>query len=121
LLTARNGPAELENLPARLASRLAGGLVVGLELLGPKSRRRFLAKRAAARGLTIRPDALSWLARHTLGSGRQLLAALERLRALTAKTGSPPDAALVRAEFGAEGAAGRPTAERITQQVGRLF
>jgi len=45
LLTASHGPAEWRTCPARLANRLTGGLVVGLEAAGPKSRRRFLAKR----------------------------------------------------------------------------
>ncbi len=37
VFTAAVGPAQLE-LPARLTSRLAGGLIVGLEPLGPASR-----------------------------------------------------------------------------------
>src|SRR5262249_50896890 len=84
LLTASQGPAELANLPPRLMSRLSGGLVVGLQSLGIGSRHRFLKKRAVARGMALDDNALDWLARHTRGSGRQLLAALEQARLLSA-------------------------------------
>src|SRR5262249_24094792 len=44
LVTAKRGPAELAEIPGRLASRLAGGLVVGLEPFGRKGRAIFLSK-----------------------------------------------------------------------------
>ena len=119
LLTAGPGPAELPGLPARLASRLAGGLVVGLEPLGEASRREFLAQSARVRRLSVRPEVLDWLARHTPGSGRQLGAALNRLQTLTTKLPALPDVAAVRAHFEADAEQTRPTLERITDAGGR--
>ncbi|MFL5340723.1 MAG: helix-turn-helix domain-containing protein [Gemmataceae bacterium] len=103
LITASLGPAELD-LPARLTSRLAGGLVVGLELLGRSSRRRLLVALARQRKLTVSAAVLDELAGQTPGSGRQLLAALVR-----AAAGGPAEAMPA------------VTLERITQQVSRHF
>lgn len=121
LLTASRGPAELENLSARLASRLSGGLIVGLRPLGLASRRRFLKQRAAARHVALRPDVLDWLARQTPGSGRQLLAALEQVRALAATLPAPPEVAAVRAYLEGQLAGRRLTVEGITERVGFAF
>jgi len=53
VLTSGIGPAELTELPGRLTSRLAAGLVVRLEPLGPASRRTFLTEAARVRGLAL--------------------------------------------------------------------
>jgi chromosomal replication initiator protein len=119
LLTAGRSPAELENLPPRLVSRTTGGLTVELEALGVNSRLRFLKKRAAACGLIAGDGVLRRLARHTPGSGRQLLAALDQLQRLGAMLPAPPDAAAVRAHFREAAMMTRPTLERILRQVGR--
>ena len=117
LVTASHGPAEMTALPARLANRLTGGLIVGLELLGRASRRHLLEVVAKQRRLTLRDDVRNWLAEQTPGSGRQLLAALNQLAAL----GNGVPLETVVAAFRTEGKASRPTLERITQQVSKLF
>ncbi len=65
--TASAGPAQLTHLPGRLTSRLAQGLVVGLELLSPVSRREYLRQQVGGSSLPI-AQVLDWLAQHTPGS-----------------------------------------------------
>jgi len=117
LLTASKGPADLVQLPARLASRLVGGLVVGIAAPDLAGRRRLLAGMADAKGIALTAEALDWLARHTPGSGRQLQGALQRLRGLPL----PPDAETVQALFEAEGRGEPLTLELILRLVGRHF
>src|SRR5205085_1330211 len=76
VFTATAGPAELGHLPARLTSRLAGGVVVGLRPLSPVSRLAFLRGRAERRQLAVAAPVLAWLAEHVPGSARQLDGAL---------------------------------------------
>jgi chromosomal replication initiator protein len=121
VFTATAGPALLAHLPARLASRLAGGLVVGLATLAPQSRLAFLQERARQRGLDVEGEALAWLAEHLPGSARPLDGALARLETLARLGGRPPSVDEVAGAFSAEAEAGRPTVERIAQRVSRYF
>jgi chromosomal replication initiator protein len=121
LVTASQSPAGLTNLPTRIISRLIGGLVVGLDPLAAASRRRFLERLAAWRRFSLRVDALASLAAHTPGSGRQLIAALNRLQNLRQSQPTSPDAAAVELLLQAEAVIQQPTIERITQQVGELY
>jgi len=116
LITASCGPAHL-HLPGRLNNRLAGGLVVGLEALGRQSRRRFLARELKRRRMPFEAATVKWLADRTPGSGRQLLAAANRLQALSARATLP----VVQDAFRAEATAGAPTLEGITQRVSLMF
>lgn len=119
--TALTGPAQLGHLPARVASRLGSGLVVGLAALSPDSRRIFLQACANQRGLNVSADALAWLAEHLTGSVRQLEGAIARLAELTRLYGQVLDVETLAEHFGVEAATNRPTVERIAQRVGRYF
>jgi chromosomal replication initiator protein len=119
--TAGTGPARLAHLPARLTSRLASGLVVGLGPLAPASRFAFLQDRAQRRQLAVGRDVLLWLAEHCGGSARQLEGALVRVETLVRLTDRLPDLATVAAHFQGESDAARPTVERIAERVGRYF
>ncbi len=121
VFTALAGPRHLDNLPGRLASRLVGGLVVGLEPLAAPGRRALLEQRAQQRQLAVRPEVLDWLAEHLTGGGRQLEGAVAHLEALTRLHHRPPDLELVRESFREQVEAGRPTVERIVQRVGGYF
>lgn len=80
VVTANTGPAGLTNLPRRLTSRLAGGLVIQLEPLAVASRRAILAEAATAKGVRLTDDALDWLAEQTSGGGvRAALGLLQNL------------------------------------------
>jgi chromosomal replication initiator protein len=120
LLTALVGPGHLE-LPARLTSRLAGGLVVGLEALQAPSRLALLSDLAARRPLSLTPEVLAWLAEHLTGGGRQLEGALHRLQTVSRLHGDRLDVATVAALFREQAEAARPTVEAVAEQVGRHF
>ena len=121
VFTAAVGPALLERLPARLTSRLASGLIVGMEAWSPTSRLLFLQDRVARRGMKVEPGVLEWLADHVSGSGRQLDGAVGRLEALTRLHGRPPEVEVVAELFRTDAESRRATVERIAQGVGRYF
>lgn len=118
VLTGCRGPQAL-GLPARLASRLAGGLVVALESFGKASRLALLENRAR-RQLAVGQEVLAWLAEH-LTSARQIEGTLASLEALARLSGRVPDVELVAAHFREQAEAARPTVERIVQRVGDHF
>jgi chromosomal replication initiator protein len=121
VFTASRGTAQLTHLGARLTSRLAGGLVAGLEPFGPASRLLFLQDRARRRGLAVDAPALGWLSEHVGPSARQLDGALKRLQAVGRLQQRPPDMAAMAELFRDEAQAGRPSVQRIIERVGRYF
>lgn len=120
LMTAGKGPAELK-LPARLLSRLSAGLVIGLESLGHASRRELLGNLARLHKISVRDDALDWLAGNLPGSGRQLQAAATRLRELANGSPEPIGQAAVQAAFRPETDLQTPTLEKIVRLIGMRF
>ena len=118
VLTASVGPCELA-LPARLCSRLASGLVVGLEPLAMASRLALLEDKARRRQLTVGREILAWLAEHLTGGGRSLDGALVKLEVLSRSQSL--ELAAVKRHFEDQAEAGRPTLERIVQRVGGHF
>ncbi len=121
VVTAAQGPGQLTHLPARLTSRLACGLVVGLEPLSPLSRRQYLSERSRQRGLSVPLEVIGWLADHVGSSARQLEGALNRLQTLTLLEGQPQSIATLAEQFCPDVTAARPSVERIIERVGRYF
>jgi chromosomal replication initiator protein len=121
IVTATAGPAELTQLPSRLTSRLAAGLVVGLLPLSPASRLAFLQARASRRQLAVGPDVLAWLADNIPGSGRQLEGALNRLETLLRLDPNGLTVDLLAEQFQIEAEQHRPSVERIARRVGDYF
>lgn len=119
IVTAAVGPGYLE-LPARLRSRLASGLVVGLEPLSPASRLALLEDKAERRQVAVSRDILAWLAGR-LRSPRELEGALSQLQMLSRSERRPLTLATVNAHFTTEEPAERPAVERIARGVGRYF
>jgi chromosomal replication initiator protein len=119
VLTASTGPAGLTHLPARLTSRLAAGLVVGLLPFTPEGRLNFLTDRCRRAELDVGEEVLRWLAERLPGSGRQLEGAVARLTALANLDGRAPNLEAVREAF--ESDAVRPTVERIAERVSDYF
>src|SRR5262249_40967207 len=111
---------QFARLTARLRSRLAGGLVVGITPFGPDSRRVFLEERARRRGLRLGREALGWLAEQFPGSARQLDGALAQVAALGRGEHAVTVEMLV-GWFATESAARKLTVERIAQRVGKYF
>ncbi|HLW68343.1 MAG TPA: helix-turn-helix domain-containing protein [Gemmataceae bacterium] len=121
VFSALHGPAELENLPAFLASRLAAGLIVGIPPYSRSSRRILLQQLAQIADRPIQPEVLDWLAEHVPGSGRQLQAALCRVQTASAGLREPIDVYTVAALFQTEAEEQRISIERIVERIGREF
>lgn len=121
ILTALHGPARLKELPLRLTSRLARGLVVGLDTLSPASREDFLRQRLRQRGRDLPAEVVGWLAANTPGSPRQLDGALTRVWALQSAPGHSLDLAGVMGAFQEDAEARRPTIDRIARGVAGYF
>ncbi|HKB04872.1 MAG TPA: helix-turn-helix domain-containing protein [Gemmataceae bacterium] len=96
VVTSSCGPAELDASP-RLASRLVGGLVVGIQPLSEPSRRELATRLCAERGLNVAYDVLGWLARDP-GGVRPILGGIARLEALAKLHPPPLTLAVVMAE-----------------------
>ena len=79
ILTGSTGPANLPNVPRRLCSRLAGGLLLRMEAPGLASRKSLVRELAKTRQLKLTTDAVAWLAAHTTGY-RTIVGKLETLR-----------------------------------------
>ncbi|MBY0524995.1 MAG: hypothetical protein K2R98_16435 [Gemmataceae bacterium] len=120
VFTANVGPRFLD-VPARLISRLASGLVVSLEALSAPSRLAFLCDRAQRRQLVVEQAILAWLAEHLAGGGRQLQGALAQLEGLLKQNPRPLDVPTVAAHFREQVEATVPTLERIARRVGEHF
>jgi chromosomal replication initiator protein len=120
VFTATVGPRELDDLPARLTSRLSCGLVVGIRPLQFTSRLALLQHKAQWRQLAVHPEILAWLAEH-LSGGRQLDGALAQLEALARLRERPLDLATLANHFRELVDANRRTIEGIAQHVGRYF
>lgn len=121
LFTANVGPGRLAGLPNRVISRLAGGVVVGLEPMQAPSRRMFLHEMAQRRQMRVSNEVLAWLADHVPGTGRQLLGALAQLETLARLQNGPLDVPTVAGQFREQAAFSRTTVERIAQRVCELF
>jgi chromosomal replication initiator protein len=124
LLTASVGPQHLacrgEQFPNRLVSRLAAGLVVGLQPLQARGRRLLLEHQAGRRHLRLSEDVLSWLAEHLSGA-RQLEGAMNQLQELACRRSLPLDVDVVSRHMRDQAEAGRPTVERIALRVSGYF
>jgi chromosomal replication initiator protein len=122
ILTSSLGPARLSELPRRLTSRLAAGLVVRLDLPGVSSRKRLAEQFARDRGIALDDAAADWLAEHSPGGARAILGAIEQLRGLP-KGGVPLAAEKVAARL-KENAPPMPDdspMERIVNRVSESF
>jgi chromosomal replication initiator protein len=124
VITAHAGPAQLRHLPRLLTSRLAAGLVMPLEPLGPASRRVVLETRAQLQKLRLTADALDWLAEQSTGGGvRPLIGMLQSLAAAGAPGGPPLDRGMVRELLASTGRPATPKRDvsRIVRQVAAAY
>lgn len=119
--TASSGPGQLRQLSARLTSRLASGLVVGLMPLSPESRRHVLKQLATRRKMSVTPEVLEWIADHVGGSVRQLEGSLGRLETLQRVHRRAATLEEITTAFEEDVETRRLTVERIAQRVGRHY
>lgn len=125
VFTALIGPGHLmhrgNSYPARLTSRLAGGLVVALEPLQAPSRLLFLQEMAQRRQLGVTREILHWLADHLTGGGRQLEGAISQLQTLTKVSRRPLDLKTISAHFSTQVNSGLPSLDKIAARVSYHF
>ena len=121
VFTASTGPARIAHLPARLVSRLASGLVIGLEPLGTAGRLALLQDKAQQRQLAVSRDVLAWLAEHLPGGTRQLIGAFLQVEELGRLHKQPLTVAAVAEHFRPLLTATELTVERIADRVGSCF
>lgn len=88
-LTASRGPGELGELPNRIISRLASGLVVQLPPLSVESRTALVTHLIAERKLYLSEDAVAWLVTQSVGGIRGLIGELTKLEQI-ARVLPPP-------------------------------
>ena len=79
IVTACQGPAELKSLSVRLTSRLASGLVVGLEPLAASSRRQFAEVLCRKQKLAVTAEVIDWLANQPSAGVRPILGEMARI------------------------------------------
>ncbi len=103
----------------RLISRLAGGVVVGMQVLSRSSREAFLRERC--RHLRISDETLRWLARHLTGGMRQLLGIAHRLNLLQQAGESLDQETIAEQLQQPESVEAAVTVEAITDQVSGYF
>lgn len=121
VVTAHVGPGQLDNLPTRLTSRLAAGLVVAVEAPSVASRLTLLQQKAQRRQLAVPAAVLAWVAEHLPGGGRALDGAVLRLETLARQQSRPLDVETVAGQLHDLTEAGRPSLDRIAQRVGRHY
>lgn len=118
VFTASAGPAVLE-LPRRMTSRLAAGLVVRLDVFGLASRVQFATSHAAAQSVRLSKEAVKWVAR-TADGLRHLSGMIDTLRAAGSTGKGVLSASAVR-ELLASPLPPTPQLERITRTVASAF
>lgn len=94
--TSVKSPAELREFLPRLISRFRGGVLAGMRLPSPESRRALVEHIARVRRIEATPAALRLLAAELAVSPRELLATLDRLSSLARQERRPVDSDLVR-------------------------
>jgi chromosomal replication initiator protein len=122
VVTANVGPARLRDLPPRLTSLLGAGLIVGLELPSPATRRYLLERFAQRERLATAPEVLDWLAEQATGGVRPLLGAVTTLAAISAGSSRPPELAAVQRRWPESAPPpAMPSVQRIVQHVARFY
>jgi chromosomal replication initiator protein len=120
VFTAVCGPAQLQ-LPVRLVSRLAAGLVAELQAPSVASRGLLIEAKAQQRGLRLSNDALGWLAEQCSGSVRQLEGILNQLQLVAQRSRGTLDLPAVIEQLCESPAVAPPTVDSIVQRVSGYF
>ncbi|MFO0959706.1 MAG: DnaA/Hda family protein [Isosphaeraceae bacterium] len=119
-VTARSGPGQWSGWPARLISRLSGGLAARLDLPGVDARRGYLLEQSRARGVPIASAAADLLAE--AADGYRTLDGWLGALALRAKVGRRPIDRLAAETFLAGPDAPEPPGlDEIAGAVARKF
>ena len=121
--SARTGPARWTGWPARLVSRLVGGLSVRVDPPGPASRRRYVLERSRAQGIRLSATAVEELAERG-EDYRSLDGMIARVKLAGRVETRPLDGSLAEDILDEDDASGRDplrTAETIARSVAQRF
>jgi chromosomal replication initiator protein len=119
VVTAVGGPVELDTSP-RLASRLVGGLVVGIQPLAEASRRELAAALCQERHLGVADDVVAWLARDP-GGARPIIGAIAHLETIASLHPPPLTMAQVSTELPAAPIGDRSPLDNLVSRVAAQF
>jgi chromosomal replication initiator protein len=120
VVTSCKGPGELKSLSLRLASRLASGLVAGLEPLNQSSRRRVAETLCREHNLVVSEEVLDWLSKDPTGGVRPILGEIAKLHHLARIYPPPLTVEMISREVDAPGS---PVShlDQIAQKVAGHF
>lgn len=121
VVTGDVAPCNLDQLPSRLAGRLASGLITPLPTMAQPSRLLLLEKFAQRRQLAVSPTVMAWLAENLSGSGRELEGAVIRLQELARHSARPIDVETVARVFRPQVESRAMTVEHIAERVSDYF
>ena len=121
VVTASNGPAEFKRFSLRLTSRLASGLVVGLEPLALLSRRHLAERFCQERKLAVTGEVIDWLAREPTGGVRPILGDVTRLELLARLYPPPLTLSTVVAQLAPSSQPAESALDRIAEKVAAHF
>lgn len=82
MLASDEHPGRIKQFSRELVSRFSAGMVVGLDVPDPVTRRRLVASLARRRSLALTEDAISVIAEYCTGSVREIEGALTRIDAV---------------------------------------
>jgi len=122
VVTATVGPAGLKEMPSRLTSRLASGLVVQLAPLPFPSRRILAEQLTSRRKVYLTTDALDLLAADPTGGGvRPMIGAIERILSLVEHEGQILDAPEINKLLHADPKTDRTFCDEVIRKVAIAF
>jgi len=96
ILTSAVTPSKLEGLDEDFRSRMASGLIAGIQAPEYETRAKIIRHKAQNINLKLTDDLVDFLARHLKGDVRRTESALIGIRAKSCLRHDPPDMALVR-------------------------
>ena len=114
-VTALRGPGELADLPNRIVSRLASGLVVHLPPLSVESRTALVSHMLSTRKLYLDNEVIAWLVNRSVGGIRGLIGELTKLEHLARILPPPLTLESIRSQTGEE-----PKADVLAEIVRRI-
>lgn len=120
-MTLNAAPAKTDDLPAALAARLQGGVVVELAPASMMTRRAILGELVCRRGWTVDIAALELLAADRSRNVPEILGLLMQWYQSAAAEGTLLDAAFARKQLGHSSSAATPSLRTIAEQTARRF
>lgn len=122
ILTSALAPGKLAGIDEEFRSRMASGLVTGIESPDGETRARIIRHKMEVHGLGTDEELVAFMVQHLHGDIRRMESAVIGIKAQSCLRGVPPDLAMVReVVFGLTGGSAEITGESIRDLIGRQF